>query len=286
MDDLFWHIISLVIVFLILKQFVSGQNNNSAKTMIRKLLENKLKNLFPDIKISLAVDDTLICTVNDNRLIIHVEQLSRICTMKPTNIMGNINSAALAIQDVLTSQESEYKIKDKIIPLFTRDDNSIPSFLTKRDFYPGLSLLYAIDRGTSFQFIDHKFQHEYNLNTEDLHDTALLNLERTCNKLKISALEAFDQGDRFIRFITYDGLDAVRMLIPSFYSRFSPRFNEENIYVLILGRDYLVMTGENDKEYLNWLTTIGNTKKSFRPYPITDVQFKITENNIEAVENY
>ncbi len=286
MDDLFWHLISLAIVFIILRQFVSGQINNSAKTMVRKLLENKLKNLLPEMKISLTVDDTLICTSENHRIIIHVEQLSRMCTMKPTNIMEYVDAAATSIIDALSLKYDEYKITDKIFPLFTRDDSSIPTFLTKRDFYPGLSLLYAVDRGASFQYIDHRFQHEHNIETDDLHKIALNNLERSCNRLKISALESFEKGDRFIRFVTYDGLDAVRMLIPSFYSRFSPRFNDENIYVLILGRDYLVMTGENDKEYLSWLTTIGNTKKAFRPYPITDVQFMITENNIEAVENY
>ena len=286
MDELFWNILSLVVIFLILRQFVAGQSNNSARSMVRKLLEIKLRSLISDISISLTADDTIICITGDNRVIIHVEQLSRMCTMKPTNIRDFISNAAISIQNALSIKNDDERIKDKIILLFTRDDSSIPTFFTRKEFYPGLSLLYAVDHGSSFQYIDHRFQHEYNLNTDDLHALALANLERSCNRLKIAALEAFDSGDRFIRFTTNDGLDAVRMLIPSFYTRFSPRFNNENVYVLILGRDYLVMTGEKDKDYLSWLTTIGNTKKAYRPYPITDVQFMVTENNIEAVENY
>jgi uncharacterized protein YtpQ (UPF0354 family) len=285
MDELYWHIISLFIIFMILRQFAAGSYNNSARGMVRKLLEIKLKNLFSDIKISFSVDDTLICVINDNRVIIHVDQLSRICASKPSKINDFINSAMESIQDAIVPYDDE-NIKDRIYPLFTRDDNNIPVFFAKHDFYPGLSLLFAIDRGKSFQYIDHKFQHNFNLEINNLHSQSLINLERSCNRLKISSLEAFENGDRFIRFITNDGLDAARMLIPSFYQRFSPRFNNENIYVLILGRDYLVMTGEQDKDYLNWLTTIDSAKKAYRPYPITDVQFLITEDNIEAVENY
>ncbi len=286
MDDLLWHILSLIIVFIILRQFVAGKHNNSAKSMIRKLLEIRLKTLFTDIQFSLTIDETIICVINGNRVIIHVEQLSRMCSMKPNNIMDYINKTADSIKIAVTEKEDDLNIKDKIIPLFTRDDNGIPTFFTKHDFYPGLSLLYAVDNGSSFQYIDHKMQNQLNIDTEELHKLALINLERSCNRLRIAALEAFDNGDRFIKFTTGDGLDAARLLIPSFYTRFSPRFNNENIFVLILGRDYLVMTGDNDKDYLNWLTTIGNTKKAYRPYPITDVQFMVTENNIEAVENY
>ena len=136
----------------------------------------------------------------------------------------------------------------------------------------------------AFRWVTRRMLTVDGVSAETLHDAALLNLERSCNMLVIDAVRGNrEDHDRLLRFLTADGLDAARLLLPSFYERFSPRFGDTDLLVMIPSRDTLVMVGEKDQAYITWLARHGDGVSFDRAYPLFDQPLKVTEQGIEPV---
>ena len=105
--------------------------------------------------------------------------------------------------------------------------------------------------------------------------------ERSCNALVIEASGGEPHGeDRLLRFLTADGLDAVRIVMPSFYQRFSARFGDSDLLVAIPSRDTLSMIGSHDQALANILEWRSLRKRTGGAYPLSEELMLVSESGI------
>lgn len=175
--------------------------------------------------------------------------------------------------------------------LYDGADDSID--IVTHQVAPDLFASFVINTTDTIRWLTRAEIDTTGLSTEELYLLAIKNLERSCNMLEMESItfvaENEDQEvadnentESLVRFTTHDGFDATRVLIPSFFTRFSNRFGDSELLVGIPARDELVIMAFTDDAQANTLAERTQQEYERSPYPLYGGLLLVTENGISA----
>jgi len=201
---------------------------------------------------------------------VHFEALYRRCMDSPYHTMLFVRQAVQALQEAL--QETDALPVDwegRVMPLLLSNELPIPPDLLLRPLTEELQVGYAVNAEESLRWLTRADLEASGKEMEALHELALRNLDRSCNGLVIETPPPLADGrDRLLRFNTQDGLDAARVLLPSFYRRFSPRFGDVDVVVAVPSRDTLIAIPATDQAQASFLQWRAETDRRRSAHPL------------------
>lgn len=278
---LFWMIV-LVSVLMIMRRVFTGGGGLVNRQTIRYLFLQRLASALPGMHMVEQHEDELVVRINDALCTIHLDQLYLRCLEMPADTILHIREAVAAMSDA--TQQADGVPADweqQVVPLLLRSDSTVPVGLLITPVLDQLVIGYALATEKTFRWLTQPEVDAAHIDHAHLHAMAMRNLERSCNRLSIDAPGTRPDGsEQLLRFITGDGLDAARVLLPSFYQRFSPRFQDNNLLVTIPARDELAMVSQQDQTLVSMLTWRGAQEYAHRAYPLTGDLLLVTEHGL------
>jgi len=219
--------------------------------------------------------------IGEHRCCVYLQQLYLQCSAHPNELSVFIQQAAEAIAMAIDEGELPEEWRRNIMPMLMRPQVDTPPEMVIRPAPPMLAVGYALVTETSFRWFTQPMLEVSGCAVEELHTIALANLERSCNMLVIDTPQDSSEDDNhLLRFHSHDGLDAARVLLPTFFQRFSPRFADADILVAIPSRDVLIMVPADDPAQANLLAWHARREFGRVPYPLLDTLLLITEQGI------
>ena len=214
---------------------------------------------------------------------IYFEALYRRCLEAPHRTMLYVRQAVQAVVGAVGDEDGlPADWMDRTMPLLFNEEIPTPPDLLRRPLTQELHIGYVINGEEAFRWITRGDLERAGVEVEHLHTIALRNLERSCNSLVIETPPPLTDGrDRMLRFRTLDGLDAARVLLPSFYRRFAPRFGDVNLLVAIPTRDELVVIPATDQAQASFLQWRLDTERRRSPRPLTGKLLHLTTEHID-----
>lgn len=191
----------------------------------------------------------------------------------------------LAAEDIITALQQHAtemtNWHEKLVPLLYHSVQPLPAEVLRDSFVDELQIVYVLNFPENFRYITDNDLLIFEICRDELRELAIDNLERSCNRLEIDTPGPDSEGDeRMLRFTTGDGLDATRLLIPSFFQRFSPRFDDTNLLVTIPTRDTLVIFSERDAPLAKMLSLRNSAEMNYRAYPLYHKIMLVDENAV------
>ncbi|MHB9108000.1 MAG: DUF1444 family protein [Armatimonadota bacterium] len=213
---------------------------------------------------------------------IHFEALYRRCMESPYRTMLLVRQAVQALLDALQETDAlPADWEDRVVPLLLSNALPAPPDLLSRPLTDELQVGYALAGEESLRWLTNADLEASAKEAEALHVLALRNLDRSCNVLVIETPPTLADGrDRLLRFDTGDGLDAARVLLPSFYRRFSPRFGDVDVVVAVPSRDTLIAVPATDQAQASFLQWRAETDRRRSTYPLAKQLLRVHETGI------
>ncbi|MHB9130185.1 MAG: DUF1444 family protein [Armatimonadota bacterium] len=283
MDDLFLLVLLVGFTTFALRWLLAwGQQSLSHQTIRHMLLQRLLVSCHDATLISVG-EELLSLRIGTETCAIHLDQLYRRCVEFPTQTGTFIRQIVQVVQLALADRPGlPEDWRQRVMALLLRTDTPAPPELVTRPYFDNLAIGYALHYEESFRWVTYPEIEEIGVTEEQLYEIGLRNLERSCSTLVIGAVWITPEGqDRMLRFNTQDGLDAARVLIPSFYQRFSPRFDDADVLVAIPTRDTLVMVSAQDTNQAGMITWRSEREHARAAYPLLETPFLITEHGSE-----
>lgn len=250
---------------------------------IRYLFMQRLLAAFPSLVLLTDEDDCIAAQVGEHTCTLHLEALYRRCHEFPYQADLFIRETIQALQQAC--EESGGLPTDwqtRIMAQLLRVDAAPAPDIVRQPVIDSLAVGYMVEEESTLRWVTQQDLDVSGVTVAELHPYALRNLERSCNMLVIETLPPQPDGDdRVLRFTTHDGFDATRMLLPSFYQRFAPRFGDEDLLVGIPTRDTLIMVAALDHSHANLLSWRAGSEYTQHAYPLYDNLLRITENGLE-----
>ena len=129
-----------------------------------------------------------------------------------------------------------------------------------------LYIFYAIDGGTTINYLKRKHLKELNLSFEELRKIAIENLDASLSYISI------EEDNGFYKVVTENSIDSSLILLDIWTSE---KFKVDgDIIVGIPSRDNLLVTGSKDKENLNYIKKVIAIHNEKNSYVVSDDLFK------------
>lgn len=285
---LMFDIISVVLfcwlVIMLARRFMVRNNNFIDARNIVSMFIRQLTVQDSTIKIESVTAEKILFQHAGVECVVQFGQLLLRCAEIPSRT-GEI--IRLAVEDIILAlRQHDVEIADwreTVVPMLYHREQPIPTDIIRDSFVDDLNIVYVLSFPNYFRYLTEKDRHEFAVEREELHELALRNLERSCNRLEIDTPGPDSEGyERMLRFTTGDGLDASRLLIPSFFQRFSPRFDNTDLLVTIPTRDTLVMFSERDATLAKMLSLRNSAEMNNRAYPLYPKIMLVNEDAISA----
>jgi hypothetical protein len=273
----------VVIAFLIVRWLTESQTLPVNRAALRQSVVQWLASLHPETRVVEATDELLRLQVGETLCLMRLEQLARRCAEQP-------EQTSLLVQDAVQTFLAALPDADglpadwerRVVVLLVPEGTADPDALACRMLLPGVEMTYAVENGASFRMIRVTELAEAGVEPETLHQFALRNLERSCSALVIEAREGEADGEELmLHFQTRDGLDAARLLVPTFFQRFSPRFDDAPLLVAIPGRDTLFVVSAENPAATGWLTWRSRQEHRRQAYPLLPAPLRVSEHGVE-----
>jgi len=218
------------------------------------------------------------------RCTIYFEALYRRCMAAPHRTMLFIRQAVQAVIAALADDDLlPADWRDRVMPLLLNDAIPLPHNLLLQPLAAELQIGYVFDAGGSLRWLTEEDLARMDSDRDTVHALALRNLERSCHSLVIEAPPPLADGrDRLLRFRTRDGFDATRVLLPSFYQRFAPRFGDADLLVAIPTRDELIVVPATDQAQASFLQWRLDAERQRSPRPLADTLLHLTAESISV----
>lgn len=283
MGEFFWYLLLAVTTIFTVRWLLAWRFSPLSESTIRQLFTERLTMSNADVAL-LSVDDEQLAVQYHNTICtIQFDALYRRCQENPYQTLLTVRNAVYTF--LIALQESETLPEDWstcVMPLLLNIDLPCPPNLVARPFIGPLAISYVVNTDTYFRWVTTDDMPHMGIDEEQLYAIARANLERSCHALVIDAPPAMADGqDRVLSFQTNDGLDAARVLIPSFFQRFSPRFGDSNLLVAIPARDTLLIAAENDQSHAALLAWRVGIDRAHRPHPLLEELLKISDGKVE-----
>lgn len=283
MEAILWLLVFAIIITFTVRWLLAWSMTPLSRQFIQHLLLQRLVAHGCQPIFLADGGNHLTIRVGERTCSIQLEQLYRRCTEVPSASSDLINQVADSIQAALEEDDAlPLDWERHILPVLVSTDAVFPPHLLVRPFADGLVVAFAIDEPAAFRWLTSNDLAVMELTIDTVYTQALINLERSCNMLVIDAHDVRPDGqDRLLRFVTNDGLDATRLLLPSFYQRFSPRFDDADLIVAIPARDSLLLTSIDYPEQHTFLRWRSNLERTHRAYPLRNMLYQVNEHGIK-----
>lgn len=281
MFDIFSVIIFSWLVFILARRFMVRTDVIDKQSVINSF-RRELLALEPTLLIESLTAEQCTFRRGDAACVVQFGQLMLRCAEIPAR-SGEI--IRLAAEDVISALQqhaaSLENWREKVVPLLYYNAQQLPAEVLRDSFVDELQIVYVLNFSDSFRYLTENDLLNFGISRLELQELALENLERSCNRLEIDTPGPDSEGyERMLRFTTGDGLDATRLLIPSFFQRFSPRFDNTNLLVTIPTRDTLIMFSERDSTLAKMLSLRNSAEINSRAYPLYHKILLLDENAI------
>ena len=282
MLDILWIVVLTWLGIILARRMIVGRISVLDDHVVQHVFVQYLQALDGDITVEQSTGESVTLRRREQLSVIQLDQLQRRCAEIPAHSMELIRQAANHYLQAIAHHETELDDWQRIVvPLLLHTGLQLPPGLVTAPFVDELIIGYAINLPGSFRWLTEHDLLRLETTREDVHALALRNLERSCNMLEIDTPGPDAEGyERLLRFITDDGLDASRLLIPSFYQRFSPRFDNADLLVAIPTRDTLVLLSDRDSAMAKMLALRNTWEMLHRAYPLYEKIMLVKESTI------
>jgi len=252
--------------------------------LVRALFLQRFLTAYPDALLITENDEQISARLNGHICTFRMEALYLRCREFPFRVEEFIQEVMLTFELALREPVGlPQDWQQHILALVLRLDAPMPDDMLFRPVIDALGMGYVVEVGEGFRWITQQDLESSGVNADELHTYALRNLERSCNRLVIDTVNTMKEGDdRVLLFHTHDGLDASRLLLPSFYQRFTGRFGDEDLLVGIPTRDTLIMVSVSDQPHANLLAWRTNAEYTSRAYPLLSTVLRVTSDGLET----
>ena len=280
-NEVWWVLAMAGLTALVVYGLLLWRVTPSHRTAIRALLVQHFLLCGIPAEVLSEHEELLVVRLAGRTVTLCLQQLLRRCAEAPPQTTFFVRQAvdavigALEVPDALPAD-----LTARLVPLLVPGEMTIPAGVPLRPFQPELFVVPALDEGTRFRLLTTAALEAAGLDVDTAYATALRNLDRSCNMLVIDAPEEHDDGEQILRFRTLDGLDAARVLLPSFFPRFSPRFDDADLLVAIPARDTLIMVAADDPAHMNVLIWHARREFSRQAFPLLPVPLLVREDGI------
>ncbi len=251
---------------------------------VRYLFLQRLLTAYPDAILVTENEEQISARLKGHICTFRLEALYRRCREFPLRteefIQEVVQTFEQALQEPIGLPQDWQQC---ILALCLRHDTPVPDDLLYRPVLGALAMGYVVEVGAGFRWLTHDDLECSGVSADAVHEYAMRNLERSCNRLVIETLNSMQEGDdRVLLFHTRDGLDATRLLLPSFYQRFTCRFGDEDLLVGIPTRDTLIMVGVRDQPHANLLAWRTGVDYAAHAYPLLPTLIRVTGEGLET----
>ena len=283
MDGFVWVLAVAGVITLAMRWLLLRGLSPMSQQTIRQLFVERLLATAAE-SCQLIHDDGQALTVQcgSSTCTIHFEALYRCCMESPYHTMLFVRQAVQALQEALRETDAQpADWEDRVVPMLISTALPVPPDLLSRPLTNELRVGYAVAGEASLRWMDRADLEAAGKSAEELHALALRNLERSCHGLVIETPPPLADGrDRLLRFNTRDGLDAARVLLPSFYRRFSPRFGDVDVVVAVPSRDTLIAVPATDQAQASFLQWRAETERRRSAHPLAIRLLRVNEAEI------
>lgn len=150
------------------------------------------------------------------------------------NSMQATRSGAAA--DNLSYPAAQARLRPQIVP---DEYKSAARDLVCRPLFAGLSLAYAIDDEKAYQLLRQPTLDGWHATQNEVEARAIANLEAISASIPLEVRRRLNRHG-YIIVDTYDGYDAVRLLLPDFMARVRATLDVSRVFVGIPSRDFLI----------------------------------------------
>ncbi|HOF86867.1 MAG TPA: DUF1444 family protein [Armatimonadota bacterium] len=268
------------LLYLAMRWLAEARTPAMNRPALRAALRQWLLNLRPELDVEEA-EDALRVTARGRAGALYLEQLLRRCRAYPEHAALLVEEAAMAFVAALNEEDGlPADWADQVLPQLLPDDAADPA-LARQALLAGVQVGYVLPRDGAFRWITQAELAAAGVSAEALGAAALRNIERSCNRLVIDARDGEDEGEEMmLRFQTGDGLDAARLLVPTFFQRFGPRFAEAPLLVAVPTRDTLIMVSTENLGAAGWLAWRSRQDYHRQAYPLLPTLLRVTERGI------
>lgn len=282
MGEFIWLMVYTVAMIVVIRWLVSHGTAPISQQAIRHALLQRLSNHFPTLKVLDEQEDELVVQLSDQVCNIHLDHLFRRSSATPGKagmlIRQAVDSLVLAIKEA-APQPSDWDTQ--LMPLLLRTDGVTPNDLLLRPLTDKLVIGYVLRTEYYLRWVTYQMASDAQISGETMHDIAIRNLERSCNALVVETDNVDEDGyNRWVQFNTQDGFDAARVLIPSFFQRFAPRFADTDLLVAIPSRDSVTIISSEDRGMASLLSWRVGHEYARSAYPLFDHLLLIGEEGV------
>ncbi|MEI7832922.1 MAG: hypothetical protein WCJ56_06990 [bacterium] len=280
-----------MLLYLAFRWFLNGNPTMPGKKAFKNLFLQEIKSYDSNIEGVSPDEDTLEITAREQTARISLGHLFRYSMSFPI-MAGSIITNAVAV--LLKTQASfnpalPNNWQNSIMPILTDGAETTPP-TTLHQILPELCVTYVLNNEETIRWLTGDEITATGMSEEEIFQLAIKNLERSCNMLEMEAIsfqaenddtvQEKEGEDSLVRFTTRDGFDATRILIPSFFTRFSSRFGDRDLLVAIPARDELLIMAADNLPQARALAE--RTQQEFErvPYPLYNRLLLVNENGI------
>ncbi len=284
MNQLPWLLVLVTMILLTLHWLLAWSTIPLSRQAIRQFFLQRLLSTVPGIALLSESDDIVIVQARDLRCSCRLTQLYRRCTEQPARTAIFVRQAVQAIHDAIYAEATGLPAdwEQRVTIHLLNRDVDLPSDLVTRAVVDTLAMGYTLADEEAFRWVTFGDLTPAGVSEDALHAAAMRTLERSCNRLIIDAAPATgEEEDELLRFQTGDGLDAARIVLPSFYNRFAPRFGDQPLAVAIPTRDTLAIVCAADARQAGWLAWRTAQLHARQAFPLCANLLLVTEQGYE-----
>jgi len=242
----------------------------------KNILYTMLNKNFKDIKPIKSTRKFWAFFIDGKRVHINLEHFTKILQASRYVKLQTICYAAFEGIKEATEEEdtSISELKNDIYPMLKKSNDKNSAVL---------NLKYVQSKKKVFKYLD-----DDNISEEDK-DNAIKNLEWSCSFVKTNEARVIgDIAPIMLKFKTNDGLDATRLILPSFFNKFVQRFPNftQGLIISVPSRDNLTVSPLLPQAMgIDYFLYNNNQNEYSRAaYPISDKLLYIDEN--EGIKLY
>jgi hypothetical protein len=274
---------AFVLAFL-LRWLLTKDEEPTSRRLVRTFFMDGLRDSLPGMQGPVEEGDGVRFSYALRQGYVSLEQLYRRCEEHPDETGWIVRRAVLAVQRAMEDPDGlPGNWRDLVYPQLIEEEATRPDDLITRPFVDELIICYILDSTDTFRLVRTADLSLAKVTEEDLHTAAMRNLDRSGAGVGIDTLNAeSDEHDTLLRFHSGDGLDAARLLMPGFFSRYSPRFGDTDLLVAIPTRDVMVVLADRDPAQATFLALRVDQEQRSRAYPLHSRLLRVSAEGVRS----
>lgn len=218
--------------------------------------------------------------------LVHLYQAYCECPVDRDEVIGSFLNALVYEEPGMirgSFEQYRHKIMPQVVPpslleFCRREKRELASV----DYVGGLSVAFVVDEPERYSYIHRDVVERWDVSETEVLVTALQNLQ-ALNET-VPAFHRIGQGERTaVMWETFDGYDASRILLSRELNEMAA-FVVGNPIIAIPHRDYLVLFGDANEEFVTEMTERIYEDFEAHSYPITTRFFTLIDGNLALYE--